>query len=75
MLAEAVQTEHILAMGSEGVQKQGGESVKHAEALANELEDGQLPTPTTACQEHVPRWDPEISKLPRPQNCLFIFSH
>jgi len=40
MLVEAVQAEHILAMGSEGVQKQAGESVKHAEAFANELEDG-----------------------------------
>ena len=62
-------------MGSEGVQKQAGESVKHAEALANELEDGQLATPTATCQEHVPRWDLEISELPRPQNCLFVFSH
>jgi len=40
MLAEAIQAEHFLAMGSEGVQKQAGESVKHAEAFANELEDG-----------------------------------
>ena len=53
MLAEAVQAKHILAMGSEGVQEQTRESVKYAEALANELEDGQLPTPAPACQEHV----------------------
>ena len=75
MLAEAVQAEHILAMGSKGFQKQARESVKHAEALANELEDGQLPTPAPACQEHVPRRDSEISELPRSQNRLFIFSH
>jgi hypothetical protein len=49
MLAEAVQAEHFLAIGSERVQEQAGESVKHAEALTNELEDGQLPTPTTTC--------------------------
>jgi hypothetical protein len=74
MLAEAVQAEHFLAMGSERVQEQAGESVKHTEALVNELENGQLPTPTTACQEYVPRWDLEISELPSPKNRLFIFS-
>ena len=74
MPAEALQAEHLLTMGSKRVQEQAGESVKHAEALANELEDGQLPTPATACQEHVPGWHSEISKLPSPQNRLFIFS-
>ena len=74
MLAEAVQAKHFLAMGPERVQEQTWESVKHAEAPANELEDGQLAATTTTCQEHVPRWDSEISELPRPQNSLFIFS-
>ena len=38
MLAEAVQAEHIFAMGSERVQEQARKSFKHAEALKNELE-------------------------------------
>ena len=66
MLAEAVQAEHIFAMGSERVQEQARESFKHAEALTNELEVWQLLTPPTACQEHVPNRDSEIPELSCP---------